>query len=133
MKDMIKKVREERGGFTLAELLIVVAIIMVLVAIAVPVFSGAMEQANTAVAQGDIRAVKGAAATKYLLDGKAGTADEVLTYTGTVTRDGDITEVVEADGASDTDPDDVVEWLADKTSGDEFNITVTLTETDLDG
>lgn len=36
MKEMIKKMREERGGFTLAELLVVVAIVAVLVAIAVP-------------------------------------------------------------------------------------------------
>ena len=35
MKEMIKKMREERGGFTLAELLVVVAIVAVLVAIAV--------------------------------------------------------------------------------------------------
>lgn len=40
MKEMIKRIREERGGFTLAELLIVVAIVLVLVAIAVPVFTG---------------------------------------------------------------------------------------------
>ena len=39
MKEMIKKMREERGGFTLAELLVVVAIVAVLVAIAVPLFS----------------------------------------------------------------------------------------------
>ena len=37
---MIKRIREEKGGFTLAELLIVVAIILVLVAVAVPVFTG---------------------------------------------------------------------------------------------
>ena len=35
MKEMIKKMREERGGFTLAELLVVVAIVAVLVAICV--------------------------------------------------------------------------------------------------
>ena len=38
MKEMIKKMREERGGFTLAELLVVVAIVAVLVAIAVPLY-----------------------------------------------------------------------------------------------
>ena len=42
---MIKRIREEKGGFTLAELLIVVAIILVLVAVAVPVFTGAMDNA----------------------------------------------------------------------------------------
>ena len=40
MKQMIQRMREEKGGFTLAELLIVVAIVAVLVAIAIPVFTG---------------------------------------------------------------------------------------------
>ncbi|MEG2851211.1 MAG: prepilin-type N-terminal cleavage/methylation domain-containing protein, partial [Raoultibacter sp.] len=46
MNEMIKKVRGDKKGFTLAELLIVVAIILVLVAIAIPVFTGAMDSAN---------------------------------------------------------------------------------------
>ncbi|WP_241963785.1 prepilin-type N-terminal cleavage/methylation domain-containing protein [Gordonibacter sp. 28C] len=52
---MIKRVREEKGGFTLAELLIVVAIILVLVAVAVPVFSGAMDSANASTDEANIR------------------------------------------------------------------------------
>lgn len=71
MKEMIKKVREDRGGFTLAELLIVVAIIAVLVAIAVPVFSGSMDSANEAVAVADIRSAKSEGVTKALEEGKA--------------------------------------------------------------
>lgn len=67
MKEMIKKIREEKGGFTLAELLIVVAIVLVLVAIAVPVFTGAMEKADKAVANANIHAVKSAGATQILL------------------------------------------------------------------
>ncbi|MFR3479470.1 MAG: prepilin-type N-terminal cleavage/methylation domain-containing protein, partial [Eggerthella lenta] len=38
--------REERGGFTLAELLVVVAIVAVLVAIAVPLFSSSLTSAE---------------------------------------------------------------------------------------
>ncbi|MBS6975302.1 MAG: prepilin-type N-terminal cleavage/methylation domain-containing protein [Eggerthellaceae bacterium] len=66
MKEMIKRVREEKGGFTLAELLIVVAIVLVLVAIAVPVFTGALNNANNAVKNADIRSVKSVAATQIL-------------------------------------------------------------------
>ena len=66
MKEMIKRVRQEKGGFTLAELLIVVAIVLVLVAIAVPVFTGALNNANNAVKNADIRSVKSVAATQIL-------------------------------------------------------------------
>lgn len=55
MKDMIKRIREEREGFTLAELLIVVAIIAVLVAIAIPVFNGQLEKSRDAVTVSNLR------------------------------------------------------------------------------
>lgn len=66
VKEMIKKVREDRSGFTLAELLIVVAIVAVLVAIAVPVFSGALGKADDAVKDANERSVKAEATTQYI-------------------------------------------------------------------
>ena len=45
-----------KKGFTLAELLIVVAIIAVLVAIAIPVFNGAVEKAGVSTDAANIRA-----------------------------------------------------------------------------
>jgi len=42
----MRRVRTQRRGFTLAELLIVIAIIVVLMAIALPVFNGAREKAR---------------------------------------------------------------------------------------
>ena len=60
------KNRRNRKGFTLAELLIVVAIIAVLVAIAVPLFVGQVKEAEDATKSANIRAVRGET-TVYLL------------------------------------------------------------------
>ena len=83
MKEMIKRIREEKGGFTLAELLIVVAIILVLVAVAVPVFSGAMDNANKSVFEANVRAARMYHVSLYMKDGdghKKG--DTVISYSG---------------------------------------------------
>lgn len=56
MKEMIKKVKERREGFTMAELLIVVAIIAVLVAIAIPVFTTQLEKSKEATDVANLRA-----------------------------------------------------------------------------
>ena len=48
--------KSNKKGFTLAELLIVVAIIAVLVAIAIPVFTSQMEKAREAVDAANLRA-----------------------------------------------------------------------------
>lgn len=86
MKEMIKKIREEKGGFTLAELLIVVAIVLVLVAIAVPVFTGAPNEAEQAVLRADSRSAKAEASMEYLLNGREGS----WAYSYTVSDSGDI-------------------------------------------
>ncbi len=54
MNKLIKKMREHKG-FTLAELLIVVAIIAVLVAISIPVFSTQLEKSRESVDIANIR------------------------------------------------------------------------------
>ncbi len=58
--------KQNKKGFTLAELLIVVAIIAVLTAIAVPLFVGALNKAQNATEAANIRAVRGAAVTEIL-------------------------------------------------------------------
>lgn len=77
MKEMIKRVREEKGGFTLAELLIVVAILLVLIAIAVPLFTGALDKAQNAVAIANARSAQSEALTNYKL--AESTAQKTLT------------------------------------------------------
>ena len=58
--------REDNKGFTLAELLIVVAIIGVLVAISIPIFSKQLEKARDAVTVANLRSAYAEAQTEYL-------------------------------------------------------------------
>ena len=66
MNRMSKKLNKK--GFTLAELLIVVAIIAVLVVVSVPIFSSKLEKAREAADVANMRAAKAAAASMYLSD-----------------------------------------------------------------
>ena len=63
-KDMVHG--DKNKGFTLAELLIVVAIIAVLVAVAIPVFTAQLEKSREAVDISNIRGAKAAAAAAFL-------------------------------------------------------------------
>ena len=68
MKEMIKKVREDRKGFTLMELLIVVAIIAVLVAILIPVFNSSLVKAKEAADVANIRSAYAEAQVAIVTD-----------------------------------------------------------------
>ena len=61
--------KKNNKGFTLAELLIVVAIIAVLVAIAIPVFTTQLEKSREATDMSNIRAAVAEVTTQYLADG----------------------------------------------------------------
>ena len=54
-KEMIQKLRSKKG-FTLMEMLIVVAIIAILIAIAIPTFASQLEKANQATDAANLRA-----------------------------------------------------------------------------
>ena len=62
----LKKAKENKKGFTLAELLIVVAIIAVLVAISIPIFNSQLEKSRDAVSISNIRAAYAEASAQYL-------------------------------------------------------------------
>ena len=78
--------KNNKKGFTLAELLIVVAIIAVLVAIAIPVFTSQLEKARDSTDQANIRSAYGELAVA-LLDGSitppaTGTTTKTYTISG---------------------------------------------------
>ena len=75
MKKLNKK------GFTLAELLIVVAIIAVLVAISIPIFTAQLNKAKYAADEANARSIYSEMVADYLANG----GDQKLTISGTVT------------------------------------------------
>ena len=96
MKGLMKKVRGNKKGFTLAELLVVVAIVGILVAISIPVFTAQLSKARKATNQANLRAAKAAAIAAYLTDEDVTLADKdgkIVYYeydldSGTSTKDG---------------------------------------------
>ena len=86
---MFKKFRKNEKGFTLAELLIVVAIIGVLVAISIPIFTTQLEKSRDAVSVANIRAAYAQAQADVLV-GSAGDNVTFTTYDPS-TGDGTVT------------------------------------------
>ena len=66
----MKKLNNKKG-FTLAELLIVVAIIAVLVAISIPIFSAQLEKAREATDLANVRSAYAELVANYLTEGEA--------------------------------------------------------------
>ena len=59
---MLKKFKKNQKGFTLVELMVVVVIIGVLVAIAVPIFNNVQQNARDKACMANVRTLSGAAA-----------------------------------------------------------------------
>lgn len=81
MKNLKKKLGKT-GGFTLIEMLIVVAIIAILIAVSIPLIQSSMEKARDATDQANERAAKAEASLVYLmdLDTAAKDADQYCIY-----------------------------------------------------
>jgi prepilin-type N-terminal cleavage/methylation domain-containing protein len=84
------KSRRNRFGFTLAEVLIVTAMIAVLVGISIPIFTAQKEKAKVAAVRANIRAAKSAAYYAYLDNGLKGSGDAHGYYIYNV-KDGTVT------------------------------------------
>ena len=96
-----KLLKKNEKGFTLMEMLIVVAIIAVLVAIAIPTFNASLNKARVAADEANIRSgyatVMATVLTDDLADEKV-TAGDTVTYV--LNKDGSVTEANAADASS---------------------------------
>ena len=77
--------KHNRKGFTLMEMLIVVAIIAILIAVAIPTFSNALSKAKLATDEANFRALKGLIITEYLTEGTVPTGSVYLSKDGSST------------------------------------------------
>ena len=120
---------KSKKGFTLAELLIVVAIIAVLVAIAVPLFVGAIQKAEKATFEANQRTIKGMGVAALLSSEKEDLdlTDTSKTYYAyaTIDANGDIQDLAVTDALPATAFETYETWKADKTKAIAAKITPT--------
>lgn len=83
MMNKLKAKLKKQGGFTLVEMLIVVAIIAILVAVSIPLVSSSLEKAKQATDDANLRAAQAVGMIKYLdstVDGKEADVDGTYWY-----------------------------------------------------
>lgn len=79
--EQLKAKLKKQGGFTMVELLIVVAIIAILVAVSIPMMNQALEKSRHAVDQANVRDAIGLALVEYSVNPDDFSSTSAVTYT----------------------------------------------------
>ncbi len=98
MNEVMRKKLQNKKGFTLAELLIVVAIIAVLTAIAIPVFAAQLEKSREATDMANLRAAYAEVVADYLSTGSGASATVTARQKDSTWHDGNGTLYSRLDG-----------------------------------
>jgi type IV pilus assembly protein PilA len=107
--------KRNRKGFTLAELLIVVAIIAVLVAIAIPVFTAQLEKSREATDAANIRSAYAEVITMYLTEADDTVSIDVQSQQKQADWQGDTPKLTYQGGGSQQEVDMPACTAADQT------------------
>ena len=120
LKEKLSKKLKKTGGFTLIEMLIVVAIIAILVAVSIPMVGTSLDNARRATDEANVRAAKTVAmlsAVEGKLNGEEGStlADDTYFY--------DISEGKLSNVAGGPEEDDGPQASENKAKGDSIIVT----------
>lgn len=144
----LKKKMKKEGGFTLIEMLIVVAIIAILVAVSIPLVNSALDKARIATDAANERSAKAAATIMYL--DEEFTSGTVLNYdiaTGRLSPDTPATygkcskhkgeylcvTITKEDAANKKNAEIKVYWSGDATGADLDSLELTKTTAEASG